>query len=350
VYPFEPSRTKSQNGRTPSDQPFERVQLENGVLNWLDSRIPHYSPLRGLYKTHPWLYPSLRNHVSKFEPDVIFVEMPFLMPVALAARYGREIPIILTEHNIQYKVTKRLSIPGTGPLRLFESFVANKSNVVATVSDTDKKILSNISSTNIVVAPNGVDIDQYHPSKSKLNLKEKYDLESPIFVYHGNLGNAQNSEAIDVLIDQVFPALKEEFPDAHLLLIGANPPEIEESGVVCTGIVDNLPAHIALADVATIPLLSGSGTKLKILEYMASGVPVVTTSIGAEGLPLDDGKNAAIENDWENFIQRVSDIIRDKNKSLSMSREARKMAETEFSWKATLEICDELLNEMEVRN
>ncbi|MFB6185991.1 MAG: glycosyltransferase family 4 protein [Halobacteriaceae archaeon] len=348
VYPYEPSRANSETGRIPPEQPFESIQLKHPALNWLDQRVPHYSPLRGLYKTHPWLYPSLRNHIAKFEPDVILVEMPFLMPIALAACHSCEIPIILTEHNIQFKVTERLSIPGTKPLKVFESFVANQADAVATVSETDQQILSeNVSSTNLVVAPNGVDTDQYHPNKAKTDLKEEYGLKSPIFIYHGSLGNAQNSEALEVLIDQIFPLLRNEFPDAHLLLIGANPPEVDQPGVVATGIVDNLPEHIAIADVATVPLLSGSGTKLKILEYMASGVPVVTTSIGAEGLPLEDGKHAAIEDDWDAFVQQVTNIVRDEEKSLSMSCEGRKLVEEKFSWQATLEKYNEIIESLE---
>ena len=268
--------------------------------------------------------------------------MPFLVPVALTASRGKDIQIALTEHNIQYKITKRLDIRGTKVLRTFETEVADRVDVVFTVSDVDRQTLSqHVSSSELIVAPNGVDVDRFHPLQGHSEIQ--LDLGSPVFVYHGSLGNAQNSEAVKILIRRIFPALKDEFPEAQLILIGSNPPDIDQQGVLAVGLVDDLPAYIAMADIAVIPLTSGSGTKLKILEYMASGVPVVTTPIGAEGLPLEDGRHAVIDEEWDSFIDQTIRAVRDETWAASMADEGRKLVESNFSWKATLDVYSNVL-------
>lgn len=268
--------------------------------------------------------------------------MPFLVPVALVANRRKDTPIALTEHNIQYKITNRLDIRGTKALRAFESEVANRVDVVFTVSETDRQTLSqHVSSSELVVAPNGVDVDRFRPSQEQLKLQ--LDLGSPVFVYHGSLGNAQNSEAVEILVNRIFPALRDEFPEAQLVLIGSNPPDVDQRGVLTTGLVDDLPAYIAMADVAVVPLQSGSGTKLKILEYMASGVPVVTTPIGAEGLPIEHGRHAVIEEEWDPFINQTIRAVRDEAWAASMAEESRKLVESKFSWQATLDVYSDVL-------
>lgn len=350
IYPYEPARRKNSNeGRTPHVQPFDQDKLESKIGGILDKHIPHYSPFRGVYKTHPWLYSSIRRQINEFEPDVVIVEMPFLVPITMAACRNNDTSIILTEHNVQFKITERLGIPGTKPLRVFETTIANKVDTVVTVSNTDKKILSQyVPGDRIVVAPNGVDTDRYKPQTCK-EIKRKYGEGSPIFIYHGSLGNAQNGEAVDILLEQIFPKLKKEYPDAKLLLIGSDPPDVDQPDVVTTGLVDDLPTYIAAADVAVVPLVSGSGTKLKILEYMSSKVPVVTTSVGAEGLPLEDGKHAAVEDEWDLFVQRAVELARNSEKSTNICENARKLVEDKFSWQATLEPYEKIIQNIPER-
>lgn len=341
LYPDEPTR-RNEDGRVPKEQPFDRVGLQSPFIELLDKRIGAYSPARGLYKTHPWLYRPLRKRVTQLRPDYLIVEMPFLLPVALAASRGLNIPVILSEHNIQYKVTERLGIPGTRPLRLFETQMAERVDAVITVSQVDKRTLEGSISTPIRVAPNGVDIDRFTPIAESNQLRTHYG-KGPMFMYHGSLGNAQNSEAISRLLDPIFPQLREQYPDAQLLLVGSDPPSVQQTGVYTTGLVDNLAEYVASADVALVPLQSGSGTKLKVLEYLAAGTPVVTTPIGAEGFPLTDRENACIVESDDAFVEAAVALIDDGSLRERLVNQGRKLVEERFSWEQTLQPYEELI-------
>jgi glycosyltransferase involved in cell wall biosynthesis len=111
---------------------------------------------------------------------------------------------------------------------------------------------------------------------------------------------------------------------------------------VATGVIEDLPAHIAAADVAVAPMLSGSGTNLKILEYLATGLPVVTTPIGAEGLPLTDGETALVT-EPEDVAAETCRLLRDGDLRERLGANGRELAVSEFSWSTTLEPYEEFI-------
>jgi len=340
-FPYERHRKRDEEGRQPDHQPFQRIGLKNRLVEFVGKHVPTYSALRGIYHLHPWLYRSLRRRLIRFDPEAVIVEMPFLVPVSLAATRGLDCRTILSEHNVEYRLAERLDIPLASALRLFEIQVAKQVDTVATVSADDCKALQrDLSKTDLVVAPNGVDVDRYQPrsndEEALQRVRNQYRLESPLFIYHGNLGNAQNSEAIMELVNEVFPRVREMMPSASLLLIGANQPVIDQPGVICTGLVEDLPTHIAAADVALIPLRSGSGTKLKILEYLASGIPIVTTPVGAEGLPLNDGETAFIASNKEALCEAAVRLARDADLRERVGQNGRRLVTKQFSWNETL--------------
>jgi glycosyltransferase involved in cell wall biosynthesis len=344
LYPDEPNR-REETGRVPAHQPFERIGLQSRFLEFLDTRVPGYSAWRGLYKTHPWLYPQVRQHLSRRRPAALIVEMPFLVPVGKAASRGLDIPVILSEHNVQFKVTERLDISGTRPLKVFEGCIGTHVDEVVAVSNSDRDTLATITDTPIRVAPNGVDTERFAPTADGSGVRKKYD-HDPLIVYHGSLGNAQNGEAVDRLCTELFPSFQDRFPDAGVLLVGPDPPSVDNPEIHATGLVDDLPAYIDAADFATVPLLSGSGTKLKILEYLATGSPVVTTPIGAEGLPITNEETALIEMTNEKLIEAMSRLTRDNELRQRLSTAGRSLVESQFSWEQTLQPYDDSITEM----
>lgn len=345
-FPYEHYRKQEEDGRRPDHQPFRRVGLEHRLVEFIGKHVPPYSALRGGYHLHPWLYRPLCRRLHQFDPDVTIVEMPFLVPVTLAAVRDLDCRTILSEHNVEYRLAERLDISLASVLRRFETGVARRVDTVVTVSEDDRNILRrDLDHTELVVAPNGVDIERYRPRDEPAvkEIHDRYDLESPVYVYHGNLGNAQNREAVAELLDDVFPAVREQVPSASLLLIGSEPPRVDHPGVVCPGVVDDLPAHIAVADAAVVPLRSGSGTNLKILEYLASGVPTVTTPIGAEGLPLEDDETALIETKSQQLGTAAIRLVQDANLRERLGKAGRQLATEQFSWDRTLAPYEKLL-------
>lgn len=341
LYPDEPSR-RDERGRVPSRQPFEVAGLKNLVIEKLDTLVPHYSTFRGIYKTHPWLYRPLRRYLTEHRPDVMLVEMPFLAPIALVASRGFDVPVVLSEHNVEYKLARRLNIPGAKLLEVFEVGVCNRVDNVVTVSDTDRETLREKVETPIDIAPNGVDVERYRQDRRSETLRDCYG-DGPLLMYHGNLGNAQNAEAVEQLVEELFPRIRKRQSDARLLLVGANPPRVDREGITVTGLVDDLPKYVASADVAVVPLRSGSGTKLKILEYLASGTPVVTTPVGAEGLPLVDGENALIAGTVQGLLGSVERVLSNEPLADRLAESGRALTEERFAWSETLSPYQELL-------
>ncbi|WP_276271744.1 glycosyltransferase family 4 protein [Haloarcula litorea] len=353
LHPYEPERAATAEGRVPDEQPFDRVALRSRAVGTLEWLLPDYSPLKGVYQFHPWLYPALRDHLTDRRPDAVVVEFPYLVPVVRAAARGLNATLVLSEHNVEYRFAERVGIPLWRLLAAFETSACRLVDAVVTVSDEDRRTLAaRVDGANVefLVAPNGVDVDRYAPAAAARagDIADRYDLGAPTLVYHGNLANAHNSEAVRELLDEVFPAVRESHPDATLFLVGGNPPETDRPGVVTTGIVDDLPAHLAAADLAVAPIRSGSGTNLKILEYLATGLPVVTTPVGAEGFPLVDGTHARIVDGEESVAEATASLLGDDERRERFAREGRSLATDEFDWSETLRPYDRLLTDAPV--
>lgn len=338
-YPYEKRRAAAEEGRVPDSQPFEVTALRSRAVDVLERLIPDYSTLKGAYHLHPWLYRSLRSRLREFDPDAVVVEFPYLVPLVCACTRGVDCRVVLTEHNVEFTFARRLDMPLWRALRRFEVFACNLADAVVAVSGADRDTLAPHLDDDVAlcVAPNGVDVDRYSPARATdaASVRERYDLTSPVLVFHGNLGNAQNAEVVQFLLSEVFPAVRREFESASLLLVGAGPPESTPEGVVATGVIDDLPGHVAAADVAVAPMLSGSGTNLKILEYLACGRPAVTTPVGGEGLSLTDGQDAVVTDPGDVASATVR-VLRDDEFAERLSRNGRERAVADFSWDSTL--------------
>ncbi len=345
LYPCEKEEKATATGRVPQSQPFDRIGLESRSIDTLEPRLPEYSALRGIYHTHPWLYPAVRRELKQFDPSAILVEFPYLMPLARLASRGLGCRIVLTEHNVEYRLAKRVGAPLWRILYFGETIACKLADNIVTVSETDRETLqSHLPRTPVKVAPNGVDVGRYRPDASGIEpIKTRYGLTGPVVCYHGNLGNAQNSEAVDRLLETVFPRIREAVGNASLLLLGADPPDVDRSWLITPGVVDNLPAHLAAADAAAVPLVSGSGTKLKILEYLASGVPVATTPVGAEGLPLSDGATALIAEQVAGVAENTTRLLQNPSLGRRIATAGRDLAVARFSWSKTLRTYEDLL-------
>jgi glycosyltransferase involved in cell wall biosynthesis len=338
-YPYEKRRAASEEGRVPDSQSFEVTGLRSRAVDVLEGLIPDYSALKGAYHLHPWLYGSLRSRLRAFDPDAVVVEFPYLVPLVRACTRGLDCRLVLSEHNVEFTFARRLDMPLWRALRRFETVACNLTDAVVTVSEADRDTLAPHldDDVGLRVAPNGVDVDRYTPARAAdaASVRERYGLTQPVLVFHGNLGNAQNAEVVEFLLSEVFPAVRREFDGASLLLVGAGPPESTPEGVVTTGVIDDLPGHVAAADVAVAPMLSGSGTNLKILEYLASGRPVVTTPVGAEGLSLTDGRDAVVTDPADVAAATVR-VLLDDDLADRLSENGRERAVADFSWDSTL--------------
>ena len=156
-------------------------------------------------------------------------------------------------------------------------------------------------------------------------------------VFSGNMEYHPNIQAVAYFRAEVWPRLRERWPQLVWRLVGKNPDAIRrytggDARIEVVGAVADAVGELARARVAVVPLLSGSGTRLKILEAWAAGVPVVSTRVGAEGLPVVDGENALLADGAAAFAEAVTRLLACSELRQSVGHSGRLLLEKEFTW------------------
>jgi glycosyltransferase involved in cell wall biosynthesis len=145
-------------------------------------------------------------------------------------------------------------------------------------------------------------------------------------------------DALRYFLESIYPRVVERHPDVTLRIIGSHVPRALERlagrwpSVELVGYVEDVRSELARATVSVVPLRVGGGTRLKILESMAAGTPIVTTSIGCEGLEVGPGRHLLVGDSPETFADCVSDLLADADKRRRIAREARSLVESKYDW------------------
>jgi glycosyltransferase involved in cell wall biosynthesis len=157
-----------------------------------------------------------------------------------------------------------------------------------------------------------------------------------------------NVEGVHWFATQVFPLIRREINDVQFQVVGSRPPKkitrLAESGsgIVVTGYVPDLSLLLQRAAVLVVPLRSGSGMRVKILESFARGIPVVSTSIGVEGIQAEAGEHLLVADDPEGFSQAVIRALRDRAEAARLARSGRQLVERSYDWHEALSGLDEI--------
>lgn len=274
--------------------------------------------------------------------DVIHAETFYIMPHIPDTKT----PIVLAEQTIEYEVY--LHFINTLPLaiRLFlhldilklkywERFYWRKANIVAAVSASDEKIIKSLEpKIKTVIVPNGAGDEMITKKLGEKNLKR------PIVVFQGNFNWLQNVEAAKFIIDAVFPKLKKLIFNIQLVISGQSAQKImpyKRGGIT---IADIQPSDInAVKQVfndATIfiaPIFGPGGTRLKILAAMGSGIPVISSPTGVEGLDVTDGQSVLIANNENDFANKAKMILTKRKLYESIRTNAYELVKAKYSWK-----------------
>lgn len=183
---------------------------------------------------------------------------------------------------------------------------------------------------SVAVIPNGVDCQHNQP-----NL---FPSEANRLVFNGALTYQANDEAMAYFLRQIYPRIKTAIPDATLVITGSTQGvnldglPLDES-VCLTGWVEDIRQPVAQATICVVPLLQGGGTRLKILEAMALGTPVVATSKGAEGLAAMDGQHLLLADTPEQFADQVIELLNNPQRRQVLARQARQLVEKQYDWR-----------------
>ncbi len=177
---------------------------------------------------------------------------------------------------------------------------------------------------------NGTGVQPMPGERAKTRVELGLGQNEPTVIFVGRMDYPPNRDAIEAICGDIAPAL----PQARFLLVGSNPPQIETpQNVIMVGQVDTVDPYLAVSDVAIVPLLRGSGTRIKILDAWAAGLPVISTSVGASGLTYTEGRDILVEDDLAAFPSRIDELF---NSPMLMERlrEGALAAALPYSWEA----------------
>ncbi len=327
---------------------ISRVNLVKSLFLNLFSAMPYIA--QKYYRKE--MMDKIKEILKENKIDIIHFDM-----LHLAGYRGsiKKIPTVLIEHNVESIRVKRLAKNSRNPLfkvfmymqylKLyhFEKNECSNYDVCAPVSENDKNILKTMCpEADLVVVPNGVDTKYFIPGN------EKIIPDSIIWV--GGMKDMYNHEAVDFLVDEIFPLVRTEVPNVKLTVIGRSPTkkllqlEKTNENVKVLGYVDDVRTAIGEAAVYIAPIRSGGGTKLKILNALSMAKPVVTTTIGAEGIEVKDNEHLLIADDPELFAKKTVELLRDPVRAKKLGENGRRLMLEKYDWDIIGEKMNEIYN------
>jgi glycosyltransferase involved in cell wall biosynthesis len=292
---------------------------------------------------------KIREIIIKENIDLVHVDM---LPLTVYVNEFEHIPRILVNHNVESVRLHRwvqtesnflkkvyLGIQWL-KLKSFEIAAINKYNSCVAVSEQDKKILKDMGACDsLSVVPNGTDTTFFKPSGVKTKKKS--------VLWFGHMDVHTNKDAVLYFWRKMYPLLRRQYPEVEVSFVGTAPPkEIADaakrnSHVVVTGFVDDIRPYVDEAAVVVIPMRIGSGTRVKILDAMAMGKAIVSTSVGCEGLKVADGENILIADEPEDFVRKIILILTNDRLLQKISESALNLAK-EYDWEHIYKIQEQV--------
>lgn len=257
------------------------------------------------------------------------------------------IPIVLDTHNIENKIVRQVKNTYRNPLRKFmyvieERRLRNKEEqawreccLCFTVSDKERNFISSYlgNSNKVFTIPNGVDLEwfKFYP---KTNMGKQ-------LLFLGSMDYRPNLDSALYFLEEIFPLIQSKIKDVKLDIVGRELWRIQNhSSIKGVEYHENIPdvlPYFRKADVLVVPLRYGAGTRIKILEAIAAGIPVVTTSKGCEGVEVTNGEHLLVADSPEEFASAVQRVIEDDNLRNSITQNARELVERNYSWEMLVE-------------
>ena len=254
------------------------------------------------------------------------------------------LPRLLTNHNVEYRrlqrhAAQRRPSPYGAFLRFqawltrrYERRILGAIGNCVTVSEDDRQLLRELAPhVRFFLVPNGTD--------TSAPALPPADLAARSALWVGGMNDTFNREGVLHFASRILPRIRERVAGFQWIVVGRDPPALlkelagdPSSGVVLTGFVPTLREVYERAAIVVVPLISGGGTKLKVLEAMAMGRAVVTTPVGAEGIGVRDGIEMEIASTEEDFAQRVAVLLKDAQRRERMASAARALAERDHAW------------------
>jgi polysaccharide biosynthesis protein PslH len=290
-----------------------------------------------------WRVPAVRQEVERLLAGGHFdlCVADFLSATPNVPLGGR-VPVVLFEHNVEYVIWKRLA-QAPGPvwrrallelewrkMRRYEAAACTRASFTLAVSEADRTLLmATAPGARVAAVETGVDLDYFAPNG--------WHEKPATIVFTGSLDWYPNEDAVLHFVDEILPRVRAHVPATRFVVVGRNPSAklrhvAEAAGAIVTGTVDDVRPWLAEAAVCIVPLRIGGGTRLKIFEALAMAKPVVSTTIGAEGLPVTSGEHLVLADGAGDFAKAVITLLRDPDQRQRLAKAGRALVEERFSW------------------
>lgn len=231
-------------------------------------------------------------------------------------------------------------------LSRYEHRIAETFDHLLVVSEQERNIfLQGLAVDNLSVVTNGVDLDFFN-----LHHPQRQQPQKPTLVFTGIMDYWPNIEGVQWFVEKIFPRIRTVVPDTTFYIVGSRPTaeirRLEQvEGIVVTGFVEDIRDYLVMADVCVVPLRIARGIQNKILEAMAMGKPVVTTSQAFEGINAVSGGEIISVDGEDMFAAEVIGLLQDRQKAEIMGAKARRCVETRYSWDRNLSVLDSILTD-----
>lgn len=306
---------------------------------------------------------ALEKLLSQVAFDVVQIEgieLAFVLPEIRRAQPGAV--IVFDDHNAEAELQRRTfatdirtptrwvgaaySFIQWRRLRRYERWVVEDSDGVSVVSEADRRHLRELTpNVEPVVIPNCIDVEAYADLSENKSEQYRHDI---LFV--GKMDYRPNVDAVLWFGKEIWPLVRQARPDATWAVVGKQPharlqPLKEAPGVTVTGEVADVKPYLANAQVYVMPFRIGSGTRLKLIEALASGVPTVSTHVGAEGYALEHGKHILLHDDPLPFAEAVYCLLQDEEKRGRLQSAGRDFAKA-YDWRRIVPRFNDLYNQL----
>lgn len=323
------------------------------LLNVVLAGFSPYPFLVGIYLSGKFR-DSVKQELEKTQYDLIHCETFYVMTNIPRT----SLPTILVDQTIEYLVYQHFvkSKPSlvrlllnvdVAKLKFWERHFWRKASKVVAVSEGDREEMLRLDpDLRADLVPNGVDLDFFIPKKN-------WDTKEKRMLFVGNFKWLQNVEAAEILVNEIFPKVKSKFANVKLWIVGQHAPErvlaLKGKDIIIDNLeesdVEGIRNAYNKASVFVAPVKGPGGTRLKNLAAMASKLPIVTTSIGSEGIGIREGIEALIRDGADDISDAIVEILRNPKEAKTLAENARKLAEKEYSWETMAKRLDVVYRE-----
>jgi polysaccharide biosynthesis protein PslH len=317
------------------------VQTDN---NFFKAGLNFLSPIP--YNISKFIKKEMQEFLVRFlnnnEIDIVHVDHAHMGWTIDIIKNIKNVPVILREHNVEMRIMKRFSEYETNPflrnyaLLQYQKFLKYEpklcekfDNCIMITREDENEILHYNPKIKTSVIPAGID-----PQLLKFTSKETI----PFSLFHiGSLKWLPNLDGLNWFLDEVFPEVIKKIPDVKLFIYGKGCEILEidpllKNNIVVKGYVDDIFSEISDKQVAVVPLRVGGGMRIKIIELMALGKSIISTSVGTEGITVKDNENILIADNKQDFLDKITDLFTNKVNSVKMIEAARDFIRENYTW------------------